>query len=308
MSIDESRVESVQSGAEEGAGVRVLSGGTTYFAHVDGLDPGDLERAAAEAAAALRGERAEPRSLEAVATAPQPIERRPEDVPAERKAALLRELDERGRAAGGEVAQLSASYGEARREVAVANSAGLFSGDDRTRVRLVAQAVARRGDAVADRRRDPRRPPRLRAARRRPGADRRAGRAQGADPARRRPGPGGLDAGRGRRRLRRRPLPRDDRPRARGRPRPEGRERLRGQARRAGRPAAAQRLRRRPHAGRVGDRRDRRRGHADAEDAGDRGRAAHLASSTTASAPSATASPRPATAAARASATCRSRG
>ena len=39
LAIDESRIESVQSGAEEGAGVRVVEGGTTYFAHVDGLDP-----------------------------------------------------------------------------------------------------------------------------------------------------------------------------------------------------------------------------------------------------------------------------
>jgi TldD protein len=148
ISIDESRIESVQSGTEEGAGVRVVSGGTTYFAHVDGLDPGDLERAAAEGAAALRGDRAEPRPLRAVATTPQPIERRPEDVPAEHKAALLRELDERGRAAGAEVVQFSASYSEARREVTVANSDGLFAGDDRTRVRLGTQAVARRDDTV----------------------------------------------------------------------------------------------------------------------------------------------------------------
>ena len=150
MSIDESRIESVQAGAEEGAGVRVIAGGTTYFAHVDGLDPADLERAAAEAASALR---ARPASSRAPCGAlgwatPQRIEQRPEDVPAERKAELLRELDERGRAAGGEVAQFSASYGEARREVAVANSEGLLSGDDRTRVRLGAQAVARRGDVV----------------------------------------------------------------------------------------------------------------------------------------------------------------
>jgi TldD protein len=148
ISIDESRIEAVQSGAEEGAGVRVVDGGTTYFAHVDGLDPRDLERAAGEAGAALRGDRAEPRPLRAVATTPQPIERRPEDVPAERKATLLRELDERGRAQGGEIAQFSASYSEARREVTVANSEGLFSGDDRTRVRLGAQAVARRDEVV----------------------------------------------------------------------------------------------------------------------------------------------------------------
>jgi TldD protein len=148
MSIDESRIESVQSGAEEGAGVRVISGGTTYFAHVDGLDPSDLERAADEAAAALRGDRVEPQPLQAVATTPHRIEQRPEEVPAARKAELLRELDERGRGAGGDVAQLLASYAEARREVTVANSEGLLSGDDRTRTRLAAQAVARREDRV----------------------------------------------------------------------------------------------------------------------------------------------------------------
>jgi TldD protein len=148
MSIDESRIESVQSGAGEGAGVRVIGSGTTYFAHVDGLDPADLERAASEAASALRGGRAEPRPLVSVATTPQTIERPPEAVPVERKAALLRELDERGRAAGDEVTQVLASYAEARREVTVANSEGLFTGDDRTRTRIAVQVVARRGDSV----------------------------------------------------------------------------------------------------------------------------------------------------------------
>jgi TldD protein len=148
LAIDESRIESVQSGAEEGAGVRVVEGGTTYFAHVDGLDPADLERAADEAAAALKGDRRDPQPLQARETKPLPIEHRPEDVPAARKAAMLRELDERARAKGAEVAQFTASYAEARREVAVANSEGLFTGDDRTRVRIGAQAVARRDRSV----------------------------------------------------------------------------------------------------------------------------------------------------------------
>ncbi len=148
MSVDESRIEAVQSGAEEGAGVRVVDADTTYFAHVDGLHPDDLERAAEEAASALRGERGEPRPLEAVATVPQPIERRPEDVSAARKAELLRELDQRGRGTGEEIAQFTASYAEVRRQVAVANSEGLLCGDDRTRVRIGAQAVARRDGTV----------------------------------------------------------------------------------------------------------------------------------------------------------------
>src|SRR5690606_17910696 len=133
LAIDESRIESVQSGAEEGAGVRVVDGNTTYFAHVDGLDPADVERAADEAAAALRADRQEPRPLQTRQATPLPIEHRPEDVPAQRKAEMLRELDERGRAKGAEIAQFTASYAEARREVAVANSDGLFTGDDRTR-------------------------------------------------------------------------------------------------------------------------------------------------------------------------------
>jgi TldD protein len=148
MSIDERRIEAVQSGAEEGAGVRVVDGNTTYFAHVDGLDPAELERAADEAAAALRAERRAPQPLQAQEVAPIAIERRPEDVPAERKAELLRELDERARAKGGEIAQVTAVYAEARRQVTVANSDGLFSGDDRTRTRIAVQTVARRDGTV----------------------------------------------------------------------------------------------------------------------------------------------------------------
>lgn len=148
MAIEESRIESVQTGAEEGAGVRVVEGHTTYFAHVDGLDPADLERAADEAAAALKGDRRQPQPLQARETTPLPIERRPEDVPAEQKAALLRELDQRARAKGAEIAQVTASYAEARREVAIANSDGLFTGDDRTRTRIGVQTVARGGDNV----------------------------------------------------------------------------------------------------------------------------------------------------------------
>jgi TldD protein len=148
LAIDESRIESVQSGAEEGAGVRVIEGGTTYFAHVDGLDPADLERAADEAAAALRGAAGEPRALIAQMATPLPIEVAPEGVPPERKAALLRELDERARGRGAEISQFNASYAEARRQVAIANSDGLFGGDDRTRTRIGAQAVARREERV----------------------------------------------------------------------------------------------------------------------------------------------------------------
>jgi TldD protein len=149
LSIDESRVERPQRGEELGAGVRVVDGQTTYFAHVDGLAEADLERAADAAAAALRGERREPQALgAAVAPAPQEIEIRPESVEAERKVELLRACDERARSEGGEIAQVQASYSEGRRRITVANSDGRFASDDRTRVRLGVQVVARRNGSV----------------------------------------------------------------------------------------------------------------------------------------------------------------
>jgi TldD protein len=149
ISVDESRVERPQSGRERGGGIRVVTGEITRFAHVDGLGEDDLLRAADGLAAAQEGTATEPLAVKA-ADPPelQEIEVDPASVPAERKAELLRELDERARAAGADVAQVSASYSEGRRRVAVANSEGLEATDDRTRVRLGAQVVARRNGSV----------------------------------------------------------------------------------------------------------------------------------------------------------------
>src|SRR5688500_14111918 len=149
LSLDDRRVERAQTGSETGAAVRVVVGDATYFGHVDGLAEPDLERLADEVASAVRGERAEARALTARAAPPgQPVRIRPQDVAAERKAEWLRECDERARAAGAEVTQVAASYVEGRRRVQVANSDGVLATDDRTRVRLGAQVVARRDDRV----------------------------------------------------------------------------------------------------------------------------------------------------------------
>jgi TldD protein len=149
LSIDESRVERPQSGSELGAGVRVIDGEVTRFAHVDGLAEPDLLAAAEGLAAALDGDARQPVALRAAEPPElQEVDVDPASVPAERKADVLRELDERARSAGPEVAQASASYSEGRRRVAVFNSEGLQAADDRTRVRLGAQVVARRNGTV----------------------------------------------------------------------------------------------------------------------------------------------------------------
>lgn len=149
LSIDESRIERAQRASDRGAGVRVVTGETTYFAHVDGLAEADLERAADAAAAALSGDRREPEALAGAEPVPgQQIDTDPAAVAAARKAELLRACDERARATGSDVAQVQAGYSEARRRITVVNSEGLLASDDRTRVRLGVQVVARRDGTV----------------------------------------------------------------------------------------------------------------------------------------------------------------
>jgi TldD protein len=145
LTLDDNRVERPQSGHELGASIRVVVGDSTYFGHVDGLAEQDLQRVAESVSQAVSGDRREPQAL----TAAEPhdvhaIGRRPEDVDATTKAELLRVCNETARGMGDEVAQVSAGYAQTRRRVQVFNSDGVSAADDRTRVRLAVQVVARR--------------------------------------------------------------------------------------------------------------------------------------------------------------------
>jgi TldD protein len=150
LTLDDRRVERPQSGREVGASIRVVVGDSTYFGHVDGLAEEDLRRVAESVSQAVSGERREPVALSAAADPAEAhqIGQRPESVDAASKADILRACDEAARAASGEVTQASISYVEARRRVQVFNSDGVVASDDRTRVRLGAQVVARRNGTV----------------------------------------------------------------------------------------------------------------------------------------------------------------
>jgi len=145
LTLDDNRVERPQSGRELGASIRVVVGDSTYFGHVDGLAEPDLQRVAESVSQAVSGDRREPQALQAAEPAEaHDIVRRPEDVDATTKAELLRACNETARGAGSEVAQVTVGYVQTRRRVQVFNSDGVSAADDRTRVRLSAQVVARR--------------------------------------------------------------------------------------------------------------------------------------------------------------------
>jgi TldD protein len=149
LSLDDRRVERPQGGRERGACVRVVQGESSYNGYVDGVEEEDLLRVADSVAQALRGEERRPAKLGAAAPAKgYPVLARPEAVEAGRKAELLRACDARARATGAEVSQARVGYTESRRTVEVYNSEGRAASDDRTRVRLSAQVVARRNGRV----------------------------------------------------------------------------------------------------------------------------------------------------------------
>ena len=149
LALDDGRVERPQGGRERGACVRVVQGESTYYGHVDGVAEEDLLRVAGSVAQAVRGDARTPAALSAPEAAHgHPVTLRPEDVEASRKADLLRACEERARSAGPEVSQVRLGYAESRREVEIFNSQGRAAADDRTRVRLSAQVVARRDERV----------------------------------------------------------------------------------------------------------------------------------------------------------------
>ena len=143
--LDDGRVEEVVTGRDRGAGIRVVSGDTTGFAHTADLTASGLAAAAGAAAAAARrgggGTQIVPVSALEM---PRHLEVRipPEEVSKDRKVALLTAADAAARSAGGAITQVSARYGDGRRRILVADSDGLFRGDDQVRTLFSVSCVA----------------------------------------------------------------------------------------------------------------------------------------------------------------------
>jgi TldD protein len=144
---DDGRVEELVSGRDRGAGLRVVRGETTGFAHTADLSPSGLSGAADAAAAAARGGGG---GVKTVALTQRPTPPRtgaeqvvaPETVEKSRKVDLLRRADAVAREQGGAITQVTASYADAHRRILVANSDGLLADDDQVRTRMMVQCVA----------------------------------------------------------------------------------------------------------------------------------------------------------------------
>jgi TldD protein len=142
--LDDGRIEELSSGRSRGAGIRVVDGETTGFAHTADLsEPGLLAAARAAAAVAREGGAGVRTVALGAATAHGPGDRTPpETVPKERKLELLTRADEVARSAGDSIAQVQAGCGDSRRRIVIANSDGMLATDDQIRTRFNVACVA----------------------------------------------------------------------------------------------------------------------------------------------------------------------
>ncbi len=143
--LDDAKVEELASGRERGAGVRVIRGETTGFAHTADLSESALREAAEAASAATRSHDA---GAHVVALAredhraPHDVRVLPESVEKAKKVELLARADDAARSEGSAIRQVSVSYADSRRRILVANSDGVLTSDDQVRTRFFVQSVA----------------------------------------------------------------------------------------------------------------------------------------------------------------------
>ncbi len=144
-SFDDGRVEDLTSGRDRGAGIRVVVGDTTGFAHTADLSEPSLLAAVQAAASGAAASPSESRVVElgrVDAPNPSQVELAPEDVDKASKVALLGRAEEAARAEGSAITQVSARYADSRRRILVANTDGLLATDEQVRSMFSVSAVA----------------------------------------------------------------------------------------------------------------------------------------------------------------------
>ncbi|CAN5579875.1 TldD/PmbA family protein [soil metagenome] len=143
--LDDGKVEELTSGRDRGAGIRVVLGDTTGFAHTADLSEQGLLAAAEAASAAARSGGGGVRTVDLTRrSAPRPngIEIQPGDVAKATKVELLTRADEVARSTGPAISQVMARYGDSRRRILIANSDGLLTDDDQVRTLFSVACVA----------------------------------------------------------------------------------------------------------------------------------------------------------------------
>ena len=143
-SLDQRRVQELSSSRSRGAGVRVVVGETTGFAHTADLSEAGLLSAARAAAAVARegGGGVSRVSLERERAHRSGAEIPPSSVPKAAKIEMLTRADEVARSSADAISQVQVGLSDSVRRFVVANSEGVLASDEQVRTRFAVACVA----------------------------------------------------------------------------------------------------------------------------------------------------------------------
>ena len=155
--LDDGKVEELTSGRDRGAGIRVVVGDTTGFAHTADLSEAGLARRGRGGGRRGPGRRRRHRARSSLTRQTSPAANDVEIHPGRRRqgharSSCSRRADESARSRRAAPSrQVSASYGDSRRRILVANTDGLLADDDQVRTLFAVSVRRHRRHRHADR-------------------------------------------------------------------------------------------------------------------------------------------------------------
>jgi TldD protein len=147
---EDGRVERVLEGTDSGVGIRLLSGGRTFYAYTNDGSAATLEALARDLARYASGGGV-PVALPASASAarnPSPVRVAPGTRGIDEKVAVAALMDRVARGESPLVRQVRATYGEIERKIEVAAHPGVFAADRQTHTLVTVQCVAGDGSGL----------------------------------------------------------------------------------------------------------------------------------------------------------------
>lgn len=150
IACEDSKIEKVFSGIDQGAGLRLIFGHQTAYAYTNEVTTESLLTLADSVRQAVTGDSRSCR-LDLRTRKPRVdffIKKDPESVSTARKVAMVLDAERTARAVGNRIKQVQVHYRQHRRQVLVANSDGFIAEDDCMYLTSIVYVVAAQGDIV----------------------------------------------------------------------------------------------------------------------------------------------------------------
>jgi len=142
--LEDGKVEKVMAGIDSGVGIRLISGGKTSYAFTNDSSVDSLVSLADALRRSFQSTTAPPvlDLKRALPNADFAIRISPDEVPMEKKIALVEKADQIARSSDKRIRQVSASYRDTTQNVQIATSEGTFAEDERTHTLWLIHVIA----------------------------------------------------------------------------------------------------------------------------------------------------------------------